>query len=169
MNSRVRQIRGVQKRALKYYEHVNGYIPKTGSTDGVLQMAGSLSQLIDAEVRHVALLYLGLRDTMTRLFVECLCALAGSVIKDSGEYISMPRNHDGICEVLCHRVFAPRNKKYDDSFSCAGAVGVVIRLMDHVNRLRHNGDQMSIAHIANYVVMAMALIEEAEEDFLECF
>ena len=145
-----KDMRALQRRVLAFY---GPRVPDTGSRDHVLQACWSLKNLVDAETRHATLSAEGLARTLARVFVECLCA--------------MPSDIDEACEYLVAEIFEPRNAKYGDSYRDFGAIGVVIRLLDHVRVLEHNhADSMSVYHIANYSIMAFELLIEADEDFI---
>ena len=153
---RVQQLHRVQKRALEFYLRDNQMPPESG-IDHVLLACDPLTRLMDAEVRHVTLSARGLAETLTRIFVESLCALRQR--KD------MPDDVGEVCRVLREDVFAPRNQKYGDTFAGFGAVGVVIRLLDHVHALR-DGRTESVMHIANFAAMTLVVLIDDDKEFL---
>lgn len=153
---RVQQMKDVLASALVFYGREK--IPATSDFDHVHQVAGSLRDLMDAELRHVTLYPAGLVGTLCRLFVECLCLLRdrrGGTTKD-------------VCDWLIDDVFAPKNALYDDSFSDFGAVGVVIRLLDHVKALKapDQDQDRTLAHVANYSLMTLVLLSERNHGHL---
>jgi hypothetical protein len=153
---RVQQMKNVLASALVFYGREK--IPETSDFDHVYQVADALRDLMDAELRHVALYPAGLVRTLCRLFVECLCLLRdrrGGTIKSVSDW-------------LIDDVFAPKNALYDDSFSDFGAVGVVIRLLDHVKALKAiDGDRdRALAHVANYSLMTLVLLSESDRGCL---
>ena len=144
---RVRQLADAQDRAISIMEGV----PDDGGVDVVLNVCGSLRRLMDAEVRHVTLSATGLERTLSRVFVECVSALRA----EDGTSVNKT------CVWLREDIFAPRNELYGDSFIDFGAVGVVIRLLDHARALESVGGEQrdkSLAHIANYAVMALVVL-----------
>lgn len=146
---RLRQLALAQDRAINIMEGV----PDDGGVDVVLSVCASLRRLMDAEIRHVTLSAMGLERTLARVFVECLSALRTEEEDSVNE----------ICTWLREDVFAPRNAMYGDSFMDFGAVGVVIRLLDHVHVLESGQTDVerrskSLAHIANYATMALVLL-----------
>jgi hypothetical protein len=146
--NRVLQLQQAQDRAINIMEGV----PQGGGVDVVINICTSLRRLMDAEIRHVTLSSTGLERTLARVFVECVSALQ----TEDGASVNKT------CAWLRDEVFAPRNERYGDSFIDFGAVGVVIRLLDHARALETAGDEqreMSLAHIANYATMTMMVIE----------
>lgn len=149
---RVEQIQRVQKHIINFYDRT---LPEESSLDHVLLACAPLERLMDAEVRHVTLSSNGLAETLTRIFIECMCALRG---RDD-----MPVDDYGVRARIC-QVFAEKNRFYHDTFSDFGAVGIVIRLLDHVHALR-DGNARSLIHIANYVCMTVVVLWDADKDF----
>ena len=153
---RVQQMKDVMASALVFYGREK--IPTTSDFDHVYQVADALRDLMDAELRHVTLYPAGLVNTLRRLFVECLCLLRdhrGGTIENN-------------CAWLIDDVFAPKNALYDDSFSDFGAVGVVIRLLDHVKALKavDVDRDRTLAHVANYSLMTLVLLTEHDQGCL---
>jgi hypothetical protein len=158
MTNRLEQMRLAQKRAIAYF----GKVPTSGEASHVIVSCSSLRRLMDAETRHVTLSRHGLAEGLTQVFVECLCTLRGRTVG----VLTIPKNLDEVCTMLREEVFAPRNEKYGDSFIDFGAVGVVIRLLDHAQAFERTGDIMSVAHIANYAVMSLILLIDSDPEFL---
>lgn len=160
----------VQERAVAHFGLDK--VPEQSDAQHIVFVGMSLKRLVDAETRHVSLTGLGLVESLSRLFVECVCALRGRDIKlPNGTRKRMPLDIQGVCQALVHDVFEPKNKVYDNSFVEFGAVGVVIRLLDKVHDLEHVARKeplaftgpapKSIAHIANYATMALVVLEDA--------
>ena len=150
----------VQLAAINYY--CREKVQAEGSMEHVLMSTSFLAKFVDAEMRHVSLSPHGLADSLSRIFVECLCAIRGKNI----DGIDMPRGLEDLCSTLRNQVFLPRNEKYGNTFGDFGAVGVVIRLMDHAQALKYTSQMMSVAHIANFAAMAMVLLVDSDPDFL---
>lgn len=171
MIDRVELIRDVQRKTLDFYGR--GRIPGTGSVDHILVVGNQLHNMLDSELRHVTLGRTGLNQSLAHVFVECVCALRGRDLNlPDGRRKRVPSELNGVVDILVDDVFAPKNQAYSDSFGDYGAVGVVIRLLDKVHDLRGCGHKVnepvskSVAHIANYAAMAIALLVESDPEFL---
>ena len=107
--------------------------------------------MVDSERRHISINPVGLEESLSRLFVECLLALCNREV----DGIRYPASPSLAAKTLREEVFAPRNDRYDDSFADFGPVGVIVRLLDHARVLEKTGDMRSLAHLANYSIMAL--------------
>jgi hypothetical protein len=130
--------------------------PEAGGMDHVIFIAESLRGLVDAEVRHLTLTSTGLVATLARLYTECVCALRGRRIE---QHVVGQAAND-VATFLYDTIFVPKNEKFGDSFRDFGAIGVVVRLLDQQRVLQMTQAPLALAHIANYAIMALALLRE---------
>ena len=156
----LQRLQHAQMAAIEHYGRER--IRESNSIAHVITATTMLSKLMDAETRHVSLSAFGLDDALASVFIECLGALRGQTLDDT----QMPMGIDDLCRALRVGIFQPRNEKYGNTFGNFGAVGVVIRLLDHAQVLGTTGNLMSAAHMANYAAMAMILLLDRDPEFL---
>lgn len=116
----------------------------------ILQRMAVLRQMMDSEIRHVSLFGFGANDALECLFAECV------------SFLSVGRKVDEnvICDWLIDEIFVPKNRLHDNNFADFGVVGIVIRLLDYEGELKKTGDQLIVAHLANYAIMGLSLMPE---------
>ena len=135
--------------------------PEDGGIDHVVFVAERLRSMVDAEVRHLTLTSVGLASTLARLYTECVCALRGRRVSNH----AIGQTADDVSAFLYDVIFAPKNQKYADSFRDFGAIGVVVRLLDQERVLQQTHTPLALAHIANYAIMAMDLLDDDDNFF----
>lgn len=167
MGERVEHMREIQEQAMAVY----GELPDAGgSFSHVIVASRNLDSQLDSEVRHVTLSAQGLKHALSRLFVECLVSIIGcDITMPDGTRRKVPYEVHDACELL-REIFRVKNDLYGNSFGRHGAVGVVIRLLDQVSKVEHATNDITrasgVAHIANFSVMALMVLVEADPEFM---